>query len=37
MVNALMIWDAEPKEGFQLDSFDREIINKAVEQEKPCT
>ena len=28
-----MIWDAEPKEGFQLDSFDKGDYNKAVEQE----
>ena len=33
MVNTLMIWDAEPKEGFQLDSFDKGDYNKAVEQE----
>ena len=33
MVNTLMIWDAEPKEGFQLDSFDKGDYHKAVEQE----
>ena len=33
MVNTLMIWDAEPKEGFQLDSFDKGDYQKAVEQQ----
>ena len=33
VVNTLMIWDAEPMEGFQLDSFDKGDYNKAVEQE----
>ena len=33
VVNTLMIWDAEPKEGFQLDSFDKGDYHKAVEQE----
>ena len=33
MVNTLMIWDAEPKECFQLDSFDKGDYHKAVEQE----
>ncbi len=31
MVNTLMIWDAEPKEVFRLDSFDRGDYDKAVE------
>ena len=33
MVNTLMIWDAEPKEVFSLDSFDKGEYNKAVEEE----
>ncbi len=33
MVNTLMIWDAEPKEGFSLDSFDKGEYNKAVAEE----
>ncbi len=33
MVNTLMIWDAEPIECFELDSFDRGDYRKAVEQE----
>ncbi len=33
MVNTLMIWDAEPKEGFELESFDKGDYRKAVEQE----
>lgn len=33
MVNTLMIWDAEPKECFELDSFDKGDYRKAVEQE----
>lgn len=33
MVNSLMIWDAEPLEGFQLNSFDKGDYQKAVEQE----
>lgn len=33
MVNTLMIWDAEPKEVFRLDSFDKGEYNKAVEEE----
>ncbi len=33
MVNTLMIWDAEPMEEFQLDSFDKGDYHKAVEQE----
>ncbi|MCR5666598.1 MAG: glycogen/starch/alpha-glucan phosphorylase [Eubacterium sp.] len=33
MVNALTIWDAEPIEVFQLDSFDKGDYKKAVEQE----
>ncbi len=33
MVNTLMIWDAEPMEVFQLDSFDKGDYHKAVEQE----
>lgn len=33
VVNTLMIWDAEPKEDFELDSFDKGDYKKAVEQE----
>ncbi len=33
MVNTLMIWDAEPIECFELDSFDKGDYRKAVEQE----
>ncbi|MDD6194592.1 MAG: glycogen/starch/alpha-glucan phosphorylase [Lachnospiraceae bacterium] len=33
MVNTLMIWDAEPKEVFSLDSFDKGEYNKAVQEE----
>ena len=33
MVNTLMIWDAEPVEVFQLDSFDKGDYRKAVEEE----
>ncbi len=33
MVNTLMIWDAEAKECFELDSFDKGDYKKAVEQE----
>lgn len=33
MVNTLMIWDAEPIEDFQLDSFDKGDYCKAMEQE----
>ena len=33
MVNTLMIWDAEPMECFELDSFDKGDYRKAVEQE----
>lgn len=33
VVNTLMIWDAEPKEVFSLDSFDKGEYNKAVEEE----
>ncbi len=33
VVNTLMIWDAEPKEGFELESFDKGDYRKAVEQE----
>ncbi len=33
VVNTLRIWDAEPVEGFQLDSFDKGDYRKAVEQE----
>ncbi|MDD6037694.1 MAG: glycogen/starch/alpha-glucan phosphorylase [bacterium] len=33
VVNTLMIWDAEPVECFQLDSFDKGDYRKAVEQE----
>ena len=33
MVNTLMIWDAQPKEEFSLDSFDKGEYNKAVEEE----
>lgn len=33
VVNTLMIWDAEPSECFELDSFDRGDYRKAVEQE----
>ena len=33
IVNTLRIWDAEPVDGFQLDSFDKGDYLKAVEQE----
>ncbi len=33
VVNTLMIWDAQPIESFQLDSFDKGDYRKAVEQE----
>ena len=33
MVNTLIIWDAEPVEWFQLDSFDKGDYRNAVEQE----
>lgn len=33
IVNTLMIWDAEPVECFELDSFDKGDYKKAVEQE----
>ncbi len=33
VVNTLMIWDAEPSEGFKLDSFDKGDYHKAVEQQ----
>ena len=33
MVNTLMIWDALPKECFELNSFDKGDYHKAVEQE----
>ena len=33
MVNTLMIWDAEPKEVFSLESFDKGEYDKAVEEE----
>ncbi|MGN0169892.1 MAG: glycogen/starch/alpha-glucan phosphorylase [Lachnospiraceae bacterium] len=33
MVNSLMIWDAEPMEGFQLSSFDKGDYRMAMEQE----
>ena len=33
MVNTLMIWDAESKEVFRLDSFDKGEYDKAVEEE----
>ncbi len=33
MVNTLMIWDAQPKEEFSLESFDKGEYNKAVEEE----
>ena len=33
VVDALMIWDAEPMECFELDSFDKGDYHKAVEQE----
>ncbi len=33
VVNTLMIWDAEPAECFELDSFDKGDYHKAVEQE----
>ncbi len=33
VVNTLMIWDAEPKEVFSLDSFDRGEYDKAVEDQ----
>ena len=33
IVNTLRIWDAEPMQGFQLDSFDKGHYREAVEQE----
>ncbi|MCM1056860.1 MAG: glycogen/starch/alpha-glucan phosphorylase [Firmicutes bacterium] len=33
IVNTLRIWDAEPVDGFQLDSFDKGDYRRAVEQE----
>ena len=33
VVNTLMIWDAQPKNGFSLESFDQGDYDKAVEQE----
>ena len=33
VVNTLMIWDAQPKQVFSLDSFDKGDYNKAVEDE----
>ena len=33
VVDTLMIWDAQPKEEFKLDSFDKGDYEKAVEQE----
>ena len=33
VVDTLMIWDAEPMECFELDSFDKSDYHKAVEQE----
>ncbi|MCM1283782.1 MAG: glycogen/starch/alpha-glucan phosphorylase [Muribaculaceae bacterium] len=33
VVDSLMIWDAQPKEEFRLDSFDKGDYEKAVEQE----
>lgn len=33
VVNTLMIWDAEAKESFELDSFDKGDYSKAVEQQ----
>ncbi|MBR1390382.1 MAG: glycogen/starch/alpha-glucan phosphorylase [Lachnospiraceae bacterium] len=33
VVNTLMIWDAEPMESFQLDSFNKGDYRKAVEQQ----
>ena len=33
MVNTLMIWDAEPKEEFRLDSFDKGDYRQAVEDQ----
>ncbi len=33
MVNTLMIWDAEPTNEFELDSFDKGDYHKAVEEE----
>ena len=33
IVNTLRIWDAEPMDGFRLDSFDKGDYSKAVEQE----
>ena len=33
IVNTLMIWDAEPKEVFSLDSFDKGEYDKAVEEQ----
>ncbi len=33
MVNTLMMWDAEPSRGFELDSFDKGDYRKAVEEE----
>ena len=33
VVNTLMIWDAEPKQSFELDAFDKGDYKKAVEQQ----
>ena len=33
VINSLMIWDAEPKQEFSLESFDRGDYAKAVEDE----
>ena len=33
VVNTLMIWDAEPKQSFELDAFDKGNYKKAVEQQ----
>ena len=33
MVNTLMIWDAEPMECFELDSFDKGDYHRAIEQQ----
>ena len=33
VVNKLMIWDAEPKQSFELDAFDKGDYKKAVEQQ----
>ena len=37
VVNTLMIWDAEPMNCFELDSFDKGDYHKAVEQENLAT